>query len=117
MSFSAIAETNYITIVYSEDIKDPDKTIAKLNSKQVFGDTTEVSWDDMYLFRSISNTTLLFRAICYSVNIDSVKKNVTKKDVEDNVKDKISEPDKVTVIACGLRPMLDVIAAGFEPRP
>lgn len=115
MASELVAATNYLTIVYSETLKDPDKTVAKLNSKTLFQDATEVSWESMSRFRSIADTSVLYRAVHYSVDVGTVKKNVTKKDVEDNVKDKTSEPDKITVVPCGMNSLADLRAFGIEP--
>ena len=39
--------SNYIALVFAEDLKRPDKTLAKLDSKTFFSDQTQVQWDDM----------------------------------------------------------------------
>ena len=117
VALPVLADTHYIAFVYAEDLKHPDKTIEKTNSKELFQDATEVKWDDMARFQSTTDPSKLFRVVCYAVDVGTVKKNVTKAKAEKEVKDKMNEKSKCTVVACGMNPSADLLAAGFEPVP
>ena len=109
--------SNYIALVFAEDLKHPDKTIEKSSAKELFQDSTEVAWDAMPRFQSIADPSVLFRVVCYAVDVGTVKKDVTKEKVEKDIKDKLSEKSKCTVVACGMNPKEDLRLAGFEPIP
>ena len=109
--------SNYIALVFSEDLKHPDKTIEKSQAKELFGDTTEVAWDDMARFQSTTDPSILFRVVCYAVDVGAVKKNVTKAKADKGIKDKMKEKAKCAVIACGMNPSADLLEAGYEPVP
>lgn len=109
--------TNYIALVFAEDLKDPDKTLSKIDSKTLFTDTTQAQWDDMAHYQSIADPAIKFRVICYAVDVGTVKKDVTKEKAEKDIKDKLSEKNKCVVIACGMSPTEDLLKAGYEPVP
>ena len=108
--------TNRIVFVYAEDLKKPDKTIAKLDSKTLFGDSSQVRWDAMTRLCLISNTNILFRAIDFTVDLGTVKKNVTKEKAEKDVKDKLAEKAKCQVYACGEDWLADLVTLGYTNR-
>ena len=113
-----MADTNYIAFVYDEDLKHPDKTIEKSNSKELFNDATEVAWDDMARFQSIADPAIKYRVVCYAVDVGTVqKKDITKDKAEKDVKDKLAQKSKCTVVACGMNPRADLALAGYEPAP
>ena len=37
--------------------------------------------------------------------------------LREDIKDKLKEKDKVTILSCGLNPSTDLLAAGYEPIP
>jgi len=110
--------SNYIAIVFAEDLKHPDKTIEKSQCKAFFSDTTQVAWDDMDRFQSVTDPTIKYRVVCYAVDVGTVKKpQCTKEKADKDIKDKIKEKAKCTVISCGMNPSADLLAAGYEPVP
>jgi len=112
------AGTNYLCLVVKADIKKPDKTIEKLQSKEFFNDQTQVAWDDMARFQSVADTNIKYRVVCYTVDVGTVKKpECTKEKADKDIKDKVSEKGKVTIISCGMNPSADLLAAGYEPVP
>jgi len=122
VALPVLADTNYIAFVYTEDLKHPDKTIEKSQSKELFQDATEVKWDDMARFQRTTNTNLKYRVVCYAVDVGTVKKDVTKEKAEKDIKDKLSEKSKCVVVACGMTPVEDLKNVygtndGYEPVP
>ena len=110
--------SNYLAVIIREDIKDPDKTIAKLDSKTFFSDQTQVQWDDMAHFQSATDPSIKYRVVCYAVDVGTVKKpECTKEKAGKDFKDKLKEKDKVTILSCGMNPSADLLAAGYEPVP
>lgn len=101
IAMPVFAKTNSITLVFSEDLKDPDKTIAKIDSKTLFQDEIEVPWAKMARYQSVTNSAIRFRLADYAVDVGTVKKNITKEDAEKDIKDKLSEKSKCIVVACG----------------
>ena len=115
---SSLYADNYLCVILREDIKDPDKTLDKLDSKTFFNDSTQVQWDDMAQFQSTTDPTIKYRVVCYAVDVGTVKKpECTKEKADKDIKDKVSEKGKVTIISCGMNPSADLLAAGYEPVP
>ena len=115
IALSALADTNYIAIVIREDIDTPDKAIGKIGMKGYFEDQTLLEWDALSRFVEVS-TSNEWRVVCFAIDVGNVKKkDKNKKAMEDWIKGNLIQKDKVRVIACGLQPIDDIKAAGYEP--
>ena len=116
LATNCIASTNYLAIVIKEDIDKPDKLIGKLGMKEYFNDATEVEWDDLARFCSATDTSVLYRVVCFAIDVGLVqKKDKNKKDIDDWKNLNINEKDKVRIVACGMNPSADLLAAGYKP--
>lgn len=105
-----------IVYVFAEDLKDPDKVIAKSDTKTLMADQTQVQWDDMTKIMKVEgSTTNFFRAIDFPWQ--NTGKHVSKEDAETKVKDKLSEKHKCTVYATPDDWMAYLETQGYERIP
>lgn len=116
MAVTAFANTNYLAIVVKDDIDNPDKTVGKLKMKEYFDDSVELDWDALTKFCKTSDTSEVWRVVCFAINKGTVKKLNKNKDEIDAWKNgNMSQSNKVVIISCGENPLDDLLTAGFQP--
>lgn len=109
-------EPCYVLLLFSEDLRNPDKILRKLDNRQLFATSKEREWAQLGQYWSITNHNIRIRVSKYGVAVGSVNRNVRKKDVEDNIRiKKVHAGDCIVLEYTGWYVDNYLASLGYEP--